>query len=80
MMKEKNMALINRYVREFAKDIIEQIQSSKEYADSKILDDYIDEVNRAVTNTERGLITNIDAVGEILRIYKQYKRAMLNWG
>ena len=74
------MALINRYVREFAKDIIEQIQSSKEYADSKILDDYIDEVNRAVTNTERGLITNIDAVGEILRIYKQYKRAMLNWG
>ena len=74
------MALINRYVREFAKDIIDQIQSSKEYADSKILDDYIDEVNRAVTNTERGLITNIDAVGEILRIYKQYKRAMLNWG
>lgn len=74
------MALINRYVREFAKDIIEQIQSSKEYADIKILDDYIDEVNRAVTNTERGLITNIDAVGEILRIYKQYKRAMLNWG
>lgn len=74
------MALINRYVREFAKDIVEHIQDSKEYADSKILDDYIDEVNRAVTNTERGLITNIDAVGEILRIYKQYKRAMLNWG
>ena len=74
------MALINRYVKEFAKDIIEHIQGSKEYADIKILDDYIDEVNRAVTNTERGLITNIDAVGEILRIYKQYKRAMLNWG
>ena len=73
------MALINRYVREFAHDIKEQIQESKEYADSQLLDDYIEEVDRTVRNTERGLITNIDAVGEILRTYKQYKRVMLNW-
>lgn len=61
---------MKRYVKEVHKDLIERLtylgsERSEEYLEARL------KIDNALTNAERGLITNVEAVKSMLNAYDE---------